>query len=190
MMKTLLMMAVFFASASAYGQMNDVKEIDGFVATHPASVISIDDVVVVEEFVGEESVLDSYLIVEVTGVYESHGEEDVVMVKSKRTDDGRPFSYQSYKLELTSVTTSAEPVPLGGGAITAVSNPRPFKVQFKVRPFMWDGNTNWSDWDATFSYNKYQPVFHQETRGFSARLVWMEDTKKWVFHKVGFPFNP
>jgi hypothetical protein len=176
--------AALLAAPAAFA--TEVKVLDGFVSAYPASILSIDDVKVVEQVVDAEYAYKSYLVVEVTGSYESHGAADTVMLRLVRKDDGVPMNYFNVEAELTSVHATSEPVPVGNSFITAVSSPRPFKTQLKLEINGWSGDDTQAQYTVLFKHAEYSPVYHIASQGFYATLIYTDERKEWIFHKVGF----
>ncbi len=189
MIRKLLVVAIAATSSLSMGQTNQIKQMDGYVSTYPATVIDIADIKVIEQNNGEDSPLDAEILVEVEGTYESHGEEETVMVKLTKKDDGIPMSYQRYEAELYSIVRSSDPVPVGHSYITAISSPKKFKVRFLLKVNSWDTDQQTkAEFLVLFKYKSYNPIWHTVSRGFSATKIHLEkpDLKEWVFHKRGF----
>lgn len=165
-------------------------DITTVIGPYPAKIIEVTAVRQISQTVDAAAPYQSQLVMEVTGQYEAHGVPSKVGLKLNRTDDGRPMSYMSFEAEFFGIQDVTGPLGLGGGFITAVSNPEDFKVQILLQPQMWSKSDESYEANIAFKYRTYQPVQHEVSRGFTAMLRRVGGSLKWIVHDYGFPMKP
>ena len=183
-MKSLLLLTALIA-LPVFAQ-EKASEFTNHISSYAVSILELENIEVVEEHIDKKMVLDSYLVLEVTGTYESHGEEETVGVLLDRVDDGNPFNYESYEGKFYSIQNNVTEIGIGSSFITAISSPRKFKVRFRINVNGWSGNDDMAEWNLAFKYNKYSPVYHEVSRGINVMLFYSPDNYKWRTYKFGF----
>ncbi len=180
-------LSIFLAGTSQVQASEAPKEVGSIRSIQITEITSIEKI---SEHVGENP-MDSRMEVEITGVYEGHGQKDNVVgrIETNRSS-GETISGE---LKLFSVDTTPSAMSVGGGFITALSRPTPFKVVVKMAPSMWmpSGNAFFKGpqtgmmWEVSAKVRKYQPVQYEHTYGFSASLFHSPERKAWNFYAFG-----
>jgi hypothetical protein len=158
-------------------------------------IIDISSIKKISENIGADAIR-STMEVEFEGMYEGHGALDNLVGQIETissSDTGAKGELKIYSVDLKPVA-----MRVGGGFITALSSPTPFRVTVKVAPSMWSpsGNANFAgpqtgmEWSVIAKVARYTPVQYEHVYGFSAFLVHSAARKAWNLYPFGLSTKP
>ena len=153
----------------------------------PVKIVSLNAIEIKDQVEDQNSPDQSYIIVDISGTYETHGTgEKKLGLEFIRTDDRHPFEYHTYNVLLREVTEYSTPIEVFNNIVPSISVPKPFKFHLKITP----GALPYK-WSRATSIFKIKDGSHEsKTLGYiSAQLENKDGRITWDFYKSVFENN-